>query len=138
MKIVFCHTKLRLQFLEYSGFQSLHMTILFYFGLIISLGTTSQEIFEYSLCQMLRKSLCSFKFKHKFGLKTREEGFEKNPPLYYLPRTVILSIGDDKHIANIFVLSRFESHLHFFVALNGSFLSFSIQNYCLSSGNFKA
>ena len=102
------------------------MTILFYFGLIISLGTTTQEIFENSLCQMLRKSLCSFKFKHKFGLETREEGFEKNPPLYYLARTVILSIDDDEHIANIFVLSRFESHLHFFVALNSRFLGLSV------------
>ena len=102
------------------------MTILLFLRFIIWSGPTIQEIFEYTLCQMLRESLCAFKFKHKFGLEAWQEIFEKNPPLYYLPGTVILSICDDKHIADTFILSGIESHLHFLVALNGCFLGLPV------------
>lgn len=45
------------------------MTILLFLRFIIWSGPTIQEIFEYTLRQMLRESLCAFKFKHKFGLE---------------------------------------------------------------------
>jgi len=44
------------------------MTILLFFRFIIWSGA-AKEIFEYTLRQMLRESLCAFKFKHKFGLE---------------------------------------------------------------------
>ncbi len=45
------------------------MTIPLFYRFIIWSGPTIQEIFEYILSQMLRESLCAFKFKHKFSLE---------------------------------------------------------------------